>query len=124
MAAERDFAAPAERGAMDGRDNGLEGGLDRVDHLREHRHDRWPGEFGDVGASEECASVATNDDGLHRVIGERRLDPRIEPDADSGTERVHWRVVADDDEDVVMDFSRDGAVAHFFSPKGQPIRAE
>ena len=48
MAAERDFAAAPQRGAVDRGDDGFGARLDHVDHLGQHRHDRGLRELGNV----------------------------------------------------------------------------
>ena len=65
MASERQLEATAERGAMQGRDDGLRHRLDRGDDLGEARGLRRFAEFGNVGAGEKGATSA----GDHHRLG-------------------------------------------------------
>ncbi len=102
MARQRDFAAAAERGAVDRRDHGLFERLDPVDENRQRRIDHRLAEFGDVGAREEGLALAGDDHGLDRGVGRGLRDGGVDPLAHRAAERVHRRIVRQDDEDVAV----------------------
>jgi hypothetical protein len=62
---------------VDGGDHRLGAALNDVDDLRQHRRlERLGGaELADVGASEECLTLADDDDRLHRIVAIGLLDP-------------------------------------------------
>ena len=112
MAAERDLEPAAQGGAVDRGDHRLGAGFDPVDDFGQPRHHRRLAEFGDVGAGEEGLALAADHDRLDRVIGFGFLDRRDQPLADRGAERVDRRIVAGDDQDVVMLVGRNRGIGH------------
>src|SRR6202790_4328672 len=59
-------------------------------------------EFGDVGAGDEGAAIAGQDDRLHFRIGDGAFDAFENTAADGGAQRIHRRVVhCDDGNDVI-----------------------
>lgn len=68
VTAQRDLQPSAQGGAVNGGDDRLLAGLDRVDHLGEGGPDRRLAEFGDVGTGEEGAPLAADHHGLDAVI--------------------------------------------------------
>ena len=105
MARQRDLEAAAEGGAVDGGDNGLFAFLDVCARLpfRLLVPIRCA-EFANVGAGNECAPLARDDDGFHGVVGERRLHVLRQIETYSGAQWIHRRVV---------DGEQRNAVAHF-----------
>ena len=106
MARQRNLEAAAEGGAVDGGDNGLFAFLDVCARLAFRLLVRVLGraEIANVGAGNECAPLARDDDGLHGVVGERRLHVLRQIETYSGTQWIHRRVV---------DGEQRNAVAHF-----------
>jgi hypothetical protein len=109
MASERDLQPAAERGAVDRRDHRLAARLDPVDDLGEHRQLHWLAELGDVGAGEKGLPFAGDDDRIDAVVGLGLLDRGHQPLADAGAERVHRRIVRQDDQHVAVLARRDRA---------------
>src|SRR3989475_10383835 len=85
---ERDLETAAEGRAVDGGHDGLRRALDQIQHRVERRLRGWLAELGDVGAGDEGAPGADDDDGLHAAVGRRLLDPRVQSLAHVLAERV------------------------------------
>ena len=64
-------------------------------------------EFGDVGAGDEGAATAGQDDRLHFRIGDGAFDAFENTAADGGAQRIHRRAVDRDDGDHVITFELD-----------------
>src|SRR5580698_6062635 len=64
-------SGPTARGAMDRSHDRFRRTLDRVEHVVQTRRNRRLAELGDVGAGNESASRAGQDDRLHFGIGNR-----------------------------------------------------
>ena len=111
MAGQRDLEPAAERGAVDRRDDRLGAIFDAVDDLRQHRLLERLGraELGDVGAGEEGLALAGDDHRLDAVVAFRLLDRRDQALPHRRAERVHRRVVRQDDQHVAMLAGRDRA---------------
>src|SRR5216683_272167 len=75
---ERDLETAAEGRAVDGGHDGLRRALDQIQHRVERRLRGRLAELGDVGAGDEGASGADDDDGLHGAVGSRLLDPVVQ----------------------------------------------
>ena len=118
VAGERDFAPAAERGAVDRGDDRLLARLHRVERFGQARALRGLAEFGDVGAGEERAPVAADDDRLDPVVGEPRLDLALEPRAHRLAERVDRRVVRHHHEHVAVAVGGD-RIGHAETPQAR-----
>ena len=102
MAAERQFQAAAERGAVDGGDRRLGDGLQRRDDGAQIRLLHRLAELGDVGAGDKGPAGAGDDDGATEGSspqGNQRLHQRL---ADMEAQRVDRRVVDGDDGDAAI----------------------
>ena len=115
MTGQRDLEAAAERGAVDRGDDRLGRVLDLGEHVVEAGRLRRLAEFGDVGAGDEGAAGAGQDDALDRGIGDRGLDAFQNTAAHCGTQRIDRRTVDRDDPDFVMTLKLDH-FAHGFPP--------
>jgi hypothetical protein len=112
MRGERDFAAAAQRSAVDRGDHRLVERLDLIDQDGKRRLLHRLAEFGDVGAGEEGLARAGDDDCLDAVVALRFLDPGLQALAHGGAERVHRRIVRREDQDVALAAGGDGG-SHF-----------
>ena len=105
MARQRDFAAAAQRRAVDRGDHRLVARFQLVERFAQVGADRRLAEFGDVGAREKRPPVAADHHRLDAVVAQRLLDPGDQPLPHRRAERVDRRVVGDNDEHVVVLFS-------------------
>ncbi len=100
---ERDLEPAAQRGAVDRGDDGLGAVLDRRLDVVEGGAARRLAELADVGAGDEGAAGADQDDRLDRIVGDRRGHAAGDAVADVGGERVdRWRIDGQD-ADVAFD---------------------
>ena len=107
MAAERDFEAAAQRGAVNRGNGRLRAIFKFGNHLGQARRLRRLAEFGDVGARDEGAAGAGEHNGLHFRIGGGALDAFENAAANCRAERIHRRTVDRDNGDHVMTFELD-----------------
>ena len=68
MAGERQFEAAAERRAVNGGDDGFARGFDDRQDVRQRGRKRRLAEFLDVGAGDESAALAGDDDRLDGAV--------------------------------------------------------
>ncbi|MCY1233872.1 hypothetical protein D9M72_464310 [compost metagenome] len=102
MAGEREFAAAAERSAIHGGDDRLVERLDALDHVRKYRFDRRLAELPDVGATDEGAAGARDDQAPNRGETGRMVERRHQAGANMRRERIDGRIVDGDDENVAF----------------------
>src|SRR5262249_17686117 len=93
VAGEGHLEAAAERGAVNGGDDGLRRALDEVEHRVEPRLRGRLAEFRDVGARDEGPPGARDDDRLDVLVGDGLLHPIVEAAPHVLAERVDGRVV-------------------------------
>ena len=108
MARERDLEPAAERGAVHGGDHGFQGALDQVEHLVEAGLPRRLAELGDVGAGDEGAPGAGDDDGADRRVSDRLGDAVTQPLAHVLAQCVDGRVVDGEHGDAAAAIEIDG----------------
>ena len=103
MAIQRHFEAAAEAGTVDGGDDGLFAFLDVLGRPPFGLLVRvlCRAEFADVGAGDECAPLAGDDDSFHGLVGERGLHVLRQVETYAGAQRVHWRVVYSENRNAV-----------------------
>jgi hypothetical protein len=90
---QRDLETAAERRSVDGRDDGLRAVLDELQHHVQARRRRRLAELRDVGAGDERAARAGDDDRAHRLIGDGLLESLVEAVPDVLAQRVDGGVV-------------------------------
>ena len=93
VAGERDLEAAAERGAVDRGHDRLRRALDHVEHRVQAGLHRRLAELGDVGAGDERAPGADDDDRLDGALRDRLRDPVVQALAYVLAQRVDRRVV-------------------------------
>ena len=110
MAGQRQLQPAAERRAVQRRDHRLVEGLDLVlQILQGGRRDRLA-ELLDVGAGDEGAAGADQDDGLDRRVRRGGLEPRRDAFAQDVRQRVDRRVVERQHCDLSLDVQRRGGI--------------
>ena len=102
VACQSDFETTAERGAVNGGNDRLRRILHQRQHFDEPGRLRRLAEFSDVGAGDEGAAAAGQDDRLHFRIGDRALHGFENTAAHGGAKRVYGRTVNRDDGNNVM----------------------
>ena len=108
VAGQRDLAAAAERHAVERRDNRLVARLDQFDDLRQGRLGHRLAELADVGAADEAAPAADDDDRADLFGDAGMHDGAVQPGPHGCRRRVDRRVVDGDDEDAVLHAIGDG----------------
>ena len=103
MRGQRHLEPAAERGPVQRRDNRLRGVLDRVEDVGQIGRGVRLAEFGDVGAGDEGAPRADDDDRLDGGVPLRRLDAPLEAVADDLRQRVDRRGIDRDGSDLAVD---------------------
>ena len=103
MGGQRHLEPAAERRPVQRGDDRLRGVLDRIEHVREIGRGRRLAEFGNVGAGDEGAPGADEDDRLDGRVGLGRLDAPLQAVADGLRERVDRRRVDGDRRHVSVD---------------------
>ena len=106
---------------MNRRDHRLRRALDLGQHVMKARRNRRLAELGDVGAGDEGAAGAGQNDRLYVGIGNCALDAIHDAAAHGGAQRVHRRTVDRDDGNHVMTLKPDHFV-HGTLP-GSPVLA-
>ncbi len=104
VAAERDFQAAAECGAMNGRDDGLRRTFHGADGLVQTGRQRRLAKFGDVGARHEGAALARNDADFYFWIQRELCDAVDEGGAHADTDGIDGRIVDPNDSNVAALF--------------------
>ncbi len=127
VAGKRNLEPAAERRAVDRGDHRLGASLDDVDHLRQHRLFERLGcaELRNVGAGEERLALAGDHDRVHAVVSFRLLDRGGQSLPNSCAERVHRRIVRQDDQHIAMLAGRNRAgrrLVHQVFHRGSPER--
>ena len=102
MAAERDFEAAAERRAVHRGDHRLFARLDRRDHVERGRLSRRLAELADVGAGNEGAPGADDDDRGGAGIRPRPRHRIDETGPQREAQRIDRRIVDGDDGDIAV----------------------
>ncbi len=117
MAAERDFEAAAERGAVQGRHHRLRHRVDDFDHVDGGRRHRRLVELGDVGAGNEGAAGRSDHHRLDFLVLARALQRFDQTLAHRDIERVDGRMIDGDDRDrplaAILDCFRHGEILEF-----------
>ena len=96
---QRDFQTTAQGGAVNDRDAWLAAVLDAVDDVRQARRLRRFAEFLDVRAGDKGIALADQRHGQHLGIGVGRLEGLLQALAHRLAERIHGRVIDDDQGD-------------------------
>ncbi len=104
---ERDFEPAAEHRAVKRGDDRLPAGFYAQEHVVQQRLLRGLIHFLDVGAGDEVASRAVEDDGLDRRVFVRLDDRRKQAFSDRMRDRVDRRIVDGDERDVAVPLERD-----------------
>src|SRR5262249_55061084 len=104
----RHFEPATERGAVNGGDDRLRAALDDLLHLRQRRLLRRLAELGDVGAGDERAPGARDDDGGCSGITGGLADRVAQALTDVLAERVDGRIVHGDDGHATLTIEADG----------------
>ena len=110
MAAQRQLEPAAERRAVHRRDGRLLHLVEHRDHVDQARRLRRLAELRDVGAGDERAPRAGEDDGFDARVVTRRDDVFHDALAHAMAQRIHGRIVDGDDGDVAVATQTDRVV--------------
>ena len=102
MAAERDFEPAAERGAMNGGDDGLVGRLHGVDHGHQAGFGERFAKLANVRAGDKGRTITDQHHGLDAGVGEAGLYGGLEAGPHRLRQRIDGRVGDSDDADVTF----------------------
>ena len=104
VAGERCFEAATERGAMNGRDDGLGGAFHDIQYFGQVGRSHGLAEFGDVRAGHERAAFTDEHGGLQFRVGVQGLHAIYQRHTHGGANGIHRRVVDADDADIAVLF--------------------
>src|SRR5436190_10711267 len=102
MAAHGELKSPAEWRAVDRRDGRLLDVVDQRDDIHQARRLRWLAEFGDIGARNERAARAGDDNCFDARVVARFLEAVVEALPHTMAQRIHGGIVDGDDGDVAV----------------------